>query len=215
VRYRKTKIKKYLRFRSPVAIVVMPKHPRVTSRTRQSSFGALSSSDFARSVSIRTRSVSGQANVVTLHMSDLEIFRKNTAKTRGRPFQPGNSGRPKGARNRTTVAVEALLDGEAEALTRKAVEVALSGDVTALRLCLDRVMPARKDRPVMFALPKLETPADAVKASAALVEAVASGDLTPSEAAELSKLVDGFTRAVEATDLLDRLERLEAERGYP
>jgi hypothetical protein len=148
-------------------------------------------------------------------MSDLEILRKNTAKTRGRPFQPGNSGRPKGARNRTTVAVEALLDGEAEALTRKAVAVALSGDVTALRLCLDRVMPARKDRPVMFALPKLETPADAVKASAALVEAVASGDLTPSEAAELSKLVDGFTRAVEATDLLDRLERLEAERGYP
>src|SRR4030095_7662499 len=97
-----------------------------------------------------------------------ELVRKNAANTRGRPFQPGNSGRPKGARNKTTLAVEALLDGEAEALTRKAVEVALSGDVTALRLCLDRIVPARKDRPVMFTLPKLETAADAVKASAAL-----------------------------------------------
>jgi hypothetical protein len=64
----------------------------------------------------------------------------------------------------------------------------------------------------MFALPKLETPADAVTASAALAEAVAAGDLTPSEAAELSKLVEGFTRAIETTDLLDRIERLETER---
>jgi hypothetical protein len=64
----------------------------------------------------------------------------------------------------------------------------------------------------MFALPKLETPADAVKAAAALVEAVASGDLTPSEAEDLSRLVDRYVRAVEATDILERLENLEAER---
>ena len=66
----------------------------------------------------------------------------------------------------------------------------------------------------MFTLPRLETAGDAVKASAALVEAVASGDLTPSEAAELSKLVEGFTRAIETTDLLDRIKRLESERAH-
>ncbi|WP_246776640.1 DUF5681 domain-containing protein [Microvirga sp. VF16] len=139
--------------------------------------------------------------------------RKNETKTRGgRLFEPGNPGRPKGSRNKATLALEALLDGEAEALTRKAVEMALDGDTTAMRLVMDRIMPPRKDRPVMFALPKLETPADAVKASAALVEAVASGDLTPSEAEDLSRLVDRFIRAVEATDILERLESLEAER---
>ena len=78
-------------------------------------------------------------------------------KQRGRPFAPGMSGnpagRPKGARNRATVAAEALLEGEAEALTRKAVELALAGDVTALRLCLERVVPPRKDRAVAFDLP--------------------------------------------------------------
>jgi Family of unknown function (DUF5681) len=138
--------------------------------------------------------------------------RKNAETTRGKPFEPGNSGRPKGSRNKATLALEALLDGEAEALTRKAIDMALEGDTTAMRLVMDRIMPPRKDRPVLFPLPKLETPADAVKASAALVEAVASGDLTPSEADDLSRLVDRFVRAVETTDILERLETLEAER---
>jgi hypothetical protein len=131
-----------------------------------------------------------------------------------RPFQKGKSGnpsgRPKGARNKATLAMEALLNGEAEALTRKAVEMALAGDITALRLCLDRIMPPRRSRVVPFALPKLETAADAVHAIAALVEAVAAGHLTPAEAAELAKLVDGFTRAVDTHDIQNRLERLEA-----
>ena len=134
-------------------------------------------------------------------------------KQRGRPFEKGTSGnpsgRPRGSRNATTLALEALLDGQAEALTRKAIDLALTGDLAALRLCMDRILPARRDRPVLFALPQLTCAADAVKASAAIVEAVAVGDLTPIEAAELSRVVDGFTRAVEAADLDARLTKLE------
>jgi hypothetical protein len=129
------------------------------------------------------------------------------------PFEPGKSGnpagKPKGARHKVTLAAEALLDGEAEALTRKAIELAKAGDITALRLCLDRIVPVRKDRPVIFQLPKLEKPEDAVKASAAIVEAVSSGDLTPAEAAELAKVVDGYSRAIEAADFDNRLTKLE------
>ena len=88
--------------------------------------------------------------------------------------------------------------------------MALDGDTTAMRLVMERILPPRKDRPVLFSLPKLEVAADAVKATAALAEAVATGDLTPSEAAELSKLVDGFTKAVEQHDIQQRLERIEA-----
>src|SRR5829696_5528216 len=83
-------------------------------------------------------------------------------------------------------------------------------DGPALRLCMDRIYPARKDRPVRFGLPPIERAADAVASHAALVGAVARGDLTPSEAGELSKLVEGYVRAVEATDILDRLAKLEA-----
>jgi len=63
--------------------------------------------------------------------------RKNAGGTRGKPFQPGNAGRPKGTRNKATLALEALLDGEGEALTRRAIQMALEGDTTAMRLCLD------------------------------------------------------------------------------
>ena len=120
------------------------------------------------------------------------------------------AGRPKGARNRTTVAVEEILDGEAEALARKAIELALAGDTVALRLCLERIAPAKRERPTPFALPKLETAADAVQASAALVEAVAAGELTTAQAAELGKLVESYIKAIEVTDVVERLERLEA-----
>src|SRR3954453_10141599 len=94
--------------------------------------------------------------------------------TRFKPGRSGNPrGRPQGSRHRTTLAIDALLDGDAEKLTRKAVEMARAGDTVALRLCLDRLAPVRKDRPVTFALPTIETTADLPKASAALLEAVA------------------------------------------
>ncbi len=141
---------------------------------------------------------------------DPDTHVKNAESTRGRPFRAGNPGRPRGTRNKARLALETLLEGEGEALTRKAVQLALGGDVTALRLCLDRILPPRKDRHVPFALPPLESAADAVKATAALVAAVAAGDLTPSEAAELSKLVEGYTRAVELRELEARLAALEA-----
>jgi hypothetical protein len=129
---------------------------------------------------------------------------------RWRPGVSGNrAGKPKGARHKATLAAEALLEGEAEALSRKAVELALKGDVAALRLCLDRIVPARKDRPVCFALPNLKESKDAVMASAAIVAAVAAGDLTPSEAAELSKVIDSYSRTLQTIEFEERLSKLE------
>ena len=61
-----------------------------------------------------------------------------------KPGQSGNpAGRPKGARHRTTMAIEALLEGEGEAITRKAIEAAKAGDMVAIRLVLDRICPPR------------------------------------------------------------------------
>jgi hypothetical protein len=133
----------------------------------------------------------------------------------GRPFQRGNPGRPKGARRRATLAAEALLDGEAEGLTRKAVDMALAGDTTALRLCLDRILPPRRERPVNLTLPSLRKPTDAIDAMAAITSAVSTAEITPSEAAELAKLVEAFVRTLEANDLDQRLRIIEAwkDRG--
>ena len=125
--------------------------------------------------------------------------------------QSGNlKGRPKGSRNKTTLAVEALLDGEAEAITRKAIEKAKDGDMTAIRLCLDRLTPPVKDRPVSFDLPGIDSAQDAAVAAGAVLRAVADGDLTPIEAAEVSKIVSTYVTALEASDLEQRIAKLEA-----
>src|SRR4030088_305143 len=134
-------------------------------------------------------------------------------KPRSTQFKAGQSGNPagkaKGTRNRATLALEELLDGQAEALTQKAIDLALTGDIAALRLCLDRILPARKDRPVSIEMPTIDTAEDAKAASAALLAAVAAGSLTPSEAAEIGKLVESYVKAIETTEVLARLEKLE------
>jgi hypothetical protein len=94
-------------------------------------------------------------------------------------------------------------------LTKKAIELAKTGDMQALRLCLDRLVPPRKDRPVSFELPAITCAGDAAKASAALVAAVAIGQITPSEAVELGRLLESYVKTLEATDLEERLKKLE------
>ena len=138
----------------------------------------------------------------------------NTAgKQRGRPFPKGQSGnpdgRPKGSRNATTIALEILLDGQATALTQKAIDLALAGDMAAIRLCLDRILPPRKDRPVTFALPPIESAQDAAATVSAVLAAVAAGEITPADAGEISKLIEAYVRAFETAELAERLERLE------
>jgi Family of unknown function (DUF5681) len=138
---------------------------------------------------------------------------KTAKKQRGRPFSKGQSGnphgRPVGARNRTTIAAEALLDGKAEKLTRKAVALALRGNVACLRLCLDRIVPPRRDRPVNFTIPALQSAGDASKAMAEITAAVARGDLTPGEAVHLSHMVEVYVKALETTEIERRLKALE------
>jgi hypothetical protein len=126
----------------------------------------------------------------------------------GPAIRTSNAGRPKGARNRATLVAEALLDGEAEALPRKAIELALAGDPIALRLCLDRILSPLRERPTTFALPELRSAADAGSAMAAILAAVASGITCVAEASELAKLVDAFVRASEATEKFEREQEL-------
>src|SRR5271167_1346269 len=99
----------------------------------------------------------------------------------GKPFRRGQSGnpagKPKGTRHRATMLAERLLDGEAEAMIRTVIEKAKQGDMVALRLCLDRIVPPRRDRPVNFTIPALNSAEHASKAMAAIITAVARGEL--------------------------------------
>jgi len=128
-------------------------------------------------------------------------------------FQPGQSGnpagRPKGARGKATLLAERMFEGESEAIIRAAIDLAKEGDTAAVRLCLDRIAPRPRDRAIAFELPPLHSAADAVSALAAIMAAVTAGELTPFEAGELFKLVDGFARMLEARIFEERVTKLE------
>jgi hypothetical protein len=134
-------------------------------------------------------------------------------KTRGRPFEPGQSGnpsgRPKGSRNKATIAIEALLENEAEALTRKAIELAKKGSMPALRLCFERLLPPRRDRRVAFDLPKIESAADSVAASRTVLESCAEGTLSPGEAADVMAMIATHLRAIELSQIETGMAALE------
>lgn len=134
---------------------------------------------------------------------------RNNGRNSDGTFATGNSGKPRGARHRATRAALQLLDGEAEALTRKAVDAALEGDTTALRLCLERIVPPRKDAPVAFTLAPMKSARDAAKSAGSVLAAVACGDLTPIEGAHIMGLLETYRRTLETSELEARVAALE------
>src|SRR6516225_6064046 len=127
---------------------------------------------------------------------------------RGRLLQPGQSGNPagrrRGSRNEATLAAATLLDGEALGLTRRAVEAALAGDMLAMKLCLERVLPRCQERPVTFSPPSLAavgngeidepSPQNVSRAMNAVTTALACGEITPGEAATIAAVYETFVR---------------------
>ena len=124
-------------------------------------------------------------------------------------FATGNAGRPKGARNKKTIAITSLLEGQAEALTQTAVTKALEGDSVALRLCIERIAPAPKDQPVTFNLTKMHNAMDASEVAGSVLTAVSDGELTPIEATRVMSLTDSYRRTLELTEIEQRLQALE------
>src|SRR5262249_1134560 len=131
----------------------------------------------------------------------------------GRPFRKGQSGnlagRPPGSRNQATLAAEILLEGEAEALTRQAIELALEGDRTALKLCLERTLPRRRSPASVRAQPPIDRAEDLGKAIGTVLQEAASGRIFLDEAAALIGMMESQRKAIETIDLEKRLQALE------
>jgi hypothetical protein len=133
---------------------------------------------------------------------------------RFKPGQSGNpKGRPKGSRHRVTLLAEQLVDGAAEDVVAKLINFAKQGDPASCKLLLDRILPVRKDRPTPFALPPIQSAMDLPAAMASIADAVAVGELTLSEASEASRLIENYARAIEVTEIAQRLDALERDKA--
>lgn len=128
-------------------------------------------------------------------------------------FQKGTSGNPKGrppgSRNKATLAVESMLDGECEAITKKCLEMAKAGNPAAMRMVMDRIAPPRKARPILLELPYIQTASDLLDAYDAIIEAMAQGELTPDELGQELSLIDAKRKIIETVLLAERVEKIE------
>lgn len=138
---------------------------------------------------------------------------EKSGSNQGGRFQPGQSGnpagKPKGARHKTTLLAEKLMQDDAEDVVNAVITAAKSGDMTAARIVLDRIAPARRDNPVSFPLPKIESAADASMAMASVLSAVADGEISPSEAEQIARMIETFVKSLEANEFGRRLQALE------
>ena len=178
--------------------------------------GSLPVAGFPHNSQCRIRWCMDRATARSYIISDPKWYfvMSETAIPKQHGFKPGQSGnpagRPKGARHRTTVAIEALLDGEGEAITRKAIEAAKAGDMVAIRLVLDRICPPRKTRPIHIELPSVQDAPGVAEAQQEVLRAACAGELLLDEAQALSGLLEARRQSLETQELEARLSELEA-----
>lgn len=131
-------------------------------------------------------------------------------------FAPGNKygrGRALGSRNRATTMLDSMAQGVAQVILNAAIAAALAGDVSAMKLILDRVYPARRGRPTPFKIEAVLTlPVSQI--TAALIEAVGAGELTSAEAVDVSRLVNQHRAAIELDVIEQRIAKLERRNGF-
>jgi hypothetical protein len=137
------------------------------------------------------------------------LHRKNATGQFAKGSSGNPAGRPPGSRNQATLLMEALLEGEAEQLTRKAIEMAAAGDIHALRLCLERLIAPRRERPIHLALPAARSAQQIAAALNAITTAIAEGQITPNEGEALANVLAMQGNVLQQGDFERRLERLE------
>ena len=116
-------------------------------------------------------------------------------------FQKGASGNPagnhKGSRHKSTLLAEKILEDDRDGIINAVVAAAKNGDSTAMRLCVERLVPLRKGRPVVFDLPPVKTAADIAGTVGGLARAMAAGELTTDEASAAASVIEMHRRAIE------------------
>jgi hypothetical protein len=132
------------------------------------------------------------------------------SRVRGRPFEKGNAGRPRGAKNHSTRLLQALVDGAAEDVVSEVVSMARGRDPACMKMVMDRCLPVRKGQPIQLDLPQIKTVEDVINAMISVWNALGEGQLTPDEVAVITLIMDRSIKIIELLDITNRISALEA-----
>jgi len=128
-------------------------------------------------------------------------------------FKPGKSGnpkgKPKGTLHKATRAALEILEGDLKAITRVCIDKAKAGDLLAVKLILDKLLPNRRERSITLKLPRVKGAQGLPQALETVMQAVAQGEITPSEGQALTGMLEAFRKGLEFTDIEARLTALE------
>jgi hypothetical protein len=131
---------------------------------------------------------------------------------RGKPFEPGNKagkGRPTGSRNQKSIYEETLAEFGVP-IIKKGALMALNGDRSLLRVCIERLIPPAQPPPTRFRLPKNEGELDMEKILKSILKQTSTGRISPQQAAEFGTLAEIYMRTVGEVKYEERLAALEA-----
>ena len=120
------------------------------------------------------------------------------------PFVKGQSGnpagRPVGSHNKVNRAMDPVFTANGGAIIERVVEHAKAANPVAMRLCMDRLVPTGKHRPLGFQLPPMTTGADVHGAIAAVHDALGDGAISIGEAGELLRVAQLTARILREAD---------------
>ena len=131
---------------------------------------------------------------------------------RGRPFEPGNKmgrGRPKGSRNKRTAQAQAILDQYSEPILKKCIAKALEGNLRALGLCMERILPSPRELGVRIRIPKLAQSKDIDLAFQWVFDEIANGKISPSQGEKLLAILQKLRANIEGRVLEAKITELE------
>jgi hypothetical protein len=143
---------------------------------------------------------------------------KAAKKPRGRPFQKGVSGNPRGmkpgTKHRVTQIAEALVAGQTKQIMATIIDMAINHrDGAMLRWLGDRIFPVQRDRHVQIDLGDVKNADGALEANRLVLQAVAEGRITPAEGEQISKALAVHIGLYSAVEVESQIEEMERERG--
>jgi len=132
-------------------------------------------------------------------------------------FKKGQSGNPAGrkagSRNKASLIVEKLMAEDIEDITKNLVMMAKNGDMTAIKIVIDKLIPNKKSGQISFELPTIKTATDIAGGFSQILEQVSTGEISVADAKDVGSILESARKTYEIEELEKRIDELQLKLG--